>query len=388
MWRHIASNGMSLLIVLLIAAAGAIAWGKAKYQAPGPLAQAICLRVESGSSMRKVSEQLAEQGAVSAAWLFRLGAEYSGKSEALKAGSFLVTEGSSMAEIMDEITGSGVSTCGTEVVYRIGVNRAEMQVRELDPATNRFVEVAAFEPEDGAEPPPEYLEVRQAADTRYRVAMAEGATVWQVAEALKAADFMDGKITELPPEGSLAPDSYEVTPGADRAELLARMQAAQSARLAEAWRNRDEGLPVKTPEEALVLASLIEKETGVPEERRLVASVFVNRLNQGIKLQTDPAVIYGVTGGKGVLGRGLRQSELQRDTPYNTYVNAGLPPGPIANPGLAAIEAALHPESSDYIYFVADGTGGHAFARTLAEHNDNVAKWRKIEAERAAGDGD
>lgn len=388
MWRHVASNGISLLIVLGVLAAGIIAWGKARYEAAGPLEAAICVKVESGSSMRKVSEQLKERGALKEAWLFRLGADYSGRADALKAGSFLVTERASMREIVDEITGRGQSTCGTEVVFRIGVNATGMQVRELDPASNRFVEVAAFDPSaERVEIPAEYTKVRGEADTRYRVALAEGATSWQVVEALKSADFLEGNVAEVPAEGMLAPDSYEVVPGADRAELLARMETAQAARLANAWANRDEGLPVKTPEEALVLASLIEKETGVAAERGKVASVFVNRLIQGMKLQTDPAVIYGVTGGRGVLGRGLRQSELQRDTPYNTYVNAGLPPGPIANPGLAAIEAALHPESTDYLYFVADGTGGHAFARTLAEHNENVAKWRAIEAQQGASGG-
>jgi UPF0755 protein len=388
MWRHVASNGISLLIVLGVVAAGIIAWGKARFEAPGPLTAAICVKVESGTSMRKVSEQLKAQKALTEPWIFRLGASYTGKIDALKAGSFLVTEGSSMRQILDEITGRGQSTCGTEVVYRIGVNATEMQVRELDPASNRFVEVAAFDPAaEGVETPSEYTKVRGEVDTRYRVSLAEGATSWQIAEALKKAEFLEGTVAEVPPEGSLAPDSYDVAPGGDRGELIARMQTAQAARLAEAWRNRAEGLPVKTPEEALVLASLIEKETGVPEERGQVASVFVNRLDQGIKLQTDPAVIYGVTGGKGVLGRGLRQSELQRDTPYNTYVNAGLPPGPIANPGLASIEAALHPESTEFLYFVADGTGGHAFARTLAEHNENVAKWRAIEAQRGSSGG-
>ena len=145
-------------------------------------------------------------------------------------------------------------------------------------------------------------------------------------------------------------------------------------------------MPARTPEEALILASIIEKETGQPEERRQVASVFVNRLNQGIRLQTDPTVIYGVTGGQGVLGRGLRRSELDRETPYNTYRIAGLPPTPIANPSRASIEAALNPDETPYIFFVADGTGGHAFAETLDEHNRNVAAWRRIERERANQD--
>jgi UPF0755 protein len=153
--------------------------------------------------------------------------------------------------------------------------------------------------------------------------------------------------------------------------------------VAEAWADRVEGLPVETPEELVILASIIEKETGVPEERGQVASVFVNRLNRGMRLQTDPTVIYGVTKGRGVLGRGLRQSELRAATPWNTYVIEGLPPTPIANPGLASLQAAAQPLETPYIFFVADGTGGHAFAETLAEHNRNVAEWRRIEAEQA-----
>ena len=197
-------------------------------------------------------------------------------------------------------------------------------------------------------------------------------------------EAMAGKVEAVPAEGMLAPDSYDIEKGADRAALLTKMETAQAARLAEAWDARAEGLPYKTPEEALVMASIVEKETGVPEERGRVASVFLNRLEQGMKLQTDPTVIYGITKGEGVLGRGLRQSELRKETPYNTYVIDGLPPGPIANPGLESIRAALNPDKTEYLFFVADGTGGHAFAETLEEHNRNVEAWRKIEAERAA----
>ncbi len=169
--------------------------------------------------------------------------------------------------------------------------------------------------------------------------------------------------------------------------MLTRMAALQTERLSEAWANRAEGLPIDTPEEALILASIIEKETAIPEERPTVSSVFVNRLELGMRLQTDPTVIYGVTEGRGVLGRGLRQSELRGATPWNTYVIDGLPPTPIANPGLLSLEAALNPLETDYIFFVADGTGGHAFATNLADHNANVARWRQIEREReAAGD--
>lgn len=188
----------------------------------------------------------------------------------------------------------------------------------------------------------------------------------------------------MPDEGALAPDSYEVRTGDDRSAVLARMQASQEQRLAEAWEARDPGLPVASPEELLILASIVEKETGVPEERQQVASVFVNRLNQGMRLQTDPTVIYGITKGQGILGRGLRRSELRAETAWNTYVIPALPPTPIANPGLASLMAAAQPAEEDYVFFVADGTGGHAFAVTLEDHNRNVARWREIEAERGA----
>jgi UPF0755 protein len=167
-----------------------------------------------------------------------------------------------------------------------------------------------------------------------------------------------------------------------RADILDQMREAQLDRISAAWAARDPDVPLESPEELLTLASIVEKETGVPEERGTVAAVFVNRLRQGMRLQTDPTVIYGVTRGQGVLGRGLRQSELRAQTPWNTYVIDGLPPTPIANPGRASLEAAANPPDSPYVFFVADGTGGHAFAETLEEHNANVARWRQIEAER------
>ncbi len=389
MWKHIVANALTLMILGLIALGGFLAWAQSSYRAEGPLETAICLRVDSGSTMRAVSLDLAEQGAITSDMLFRVGADYAGKAAELKAGSFLVPEGASMEEIVDIVTRGGRSTCGTEVVFRVGVAGQEIQVRELDPATNRFRAIAEFDPapaEDASEPDPvaltTYETVRAEADTRYRVALAEGVTSWQVVEALKAAEFLSGEVADLPPEGALAPDSYEIRAGSARADLLAEMAERQTERLDEAWQNRAGDLPIETPEEALILASIIEKETSVPEERRQVASVFVNRLNRGMRLQTDPTVIYGVTEGRGALGRGLRRSELQRATPWNTYVIDGLPPTPIANPGQASIEAALNPDETPFIFFVADGTGGHAFSETLAEHNANVAKWRAIESER------
>ncbi len=381
MWKSVAANGLTLLILALVAVAGVIAWGQNQYRAEGPLQSAICVRVESGWTMRRVAEDLEAQGAITSPAIFRMGADYTDKASLLKAGSFLVPEGASMEEIVDIVTRGGRSTCGTEVVFRIGVTDQEIEVRELDPETERFVTRAEFDPAQEAVDPA-YVAVRENADTRYRVALAEGVTSWQVTEALRLADFLTGEVAEVPPEGALAPESYEVVPASERGALLDRMEALQTGRLAEVWANRDEDLPIGTPEEALILASIIEKETGVAEERGTVASVFVNRLREGMRLQTDPTVIYGVTEGRGVLGRGLRQSELRRETPWNTYVITGLPPTPIANPGLASLRAAVSPDETDLLFFVADGSGGHAFARTLAEHNENVARWRAIERQR------
>ncbi|MFK7746330.1 MAG: endolytic transglycosylase MltG [Roseobacter sp.] len=383
MWRHIASNAVTMLIVLLFLMGGVILWGKGQYDGPGPLTEAMCVEVPSGTNMRRVSQTLEDDGAVTSGAIFRMGADYAEKASQLKAGSYLVPPNASMAQIVDTITRGGASTCGTEVVYRIGVTRIGVQLRELDPVTNQFVEKASFNPaEDTA--PEIYLDRKSSAGTRFRVALAEGVTSWQIVEGLKAMDVLEGTVEVIPPEGSLAPDSYEVRPGDARVDVLDRMQSAQYRRVAAAWEGRAKDLPIETPEELLVLASIIEKETAVAEERGQVASVFVNRLNRGMRLQTDPTVIYGVTEGRGVLGRGLRQSELRGATPWNTYVIDGLPPTPIANPGRASLEAAAQPLETPYIFFVADGTGGHAFAETLAEHNRNVAEWRKIEAARAA----
>lgn len=381
MWRALASNMLTILAVVLFLLAGIILWGKSQYVAEGPLETAICLRVERGSNMTRVSRELERKGAVASSMIFRIGADYSGKNHELKAGSYLLHEGSSMAGIVDAITRGGASSCGTEIVYRVGVTRSTAELREMDPATQRFEEMAQFDPATDAAPEI-YAARRAEPDTRYRIALAEGVTSWQVVEALKAMDVLAGDAGEIPAEGTLAPDSYEVNPGAQRQEVLVRMQEAQRLRLNAAWESRQEGLPLASADELLILASIIEKETGVAEERGLVASVFVNRLNQGMRLQTDPSVIYGITKGRGGLGRGLRQSEIRSITPWNTYVIQGLPPTPIANPGDQSLAAAANPAASDYLFFVADGSGGHVFAATLDEHNRNVARWREIEAER------
>lgn len=382
MWRNLASNMLTLLVLALVAVAGLIAWGQSQYVSEGPLERAICLQVPQGGSMTRVADNLAEQGAISNATIYRLGADYTGKAPQLKAGSFLIEPGSSMQEIVATITGDGRSTCGTEILYIIAVNGQEKRVRELDPETQEFIVTAEFDPKAEGEVPAEYTAALEDVATQFRLVVVEGVTSWQVVEGLKATEILTGEIAEIPPEGSLAPREFAIRPGTDRNDLLAQMTAQQQEWLSEAWANRSENAVVETPEEALILASIIEKETALAEERFLVSSVFTNRLKQGIKLQTDPTVIYGVTEGKGVLGRGLRRSELRARTPWNTYVIDGLPPTPIANPGRASIEAALNPDDSDYIFFVAktlDPRDGHNFAATLDEHNRNVAAYRALE---------
>ncbi|MGV8987308.1 MAG: endolytic transglycosylase MltG [Cypionkella sp.] len=379
MWRSLASNALTLFIVVFVLLAGLITWGQRKYESPGPLTQTICFKIDKGAKMSTVSAALAQQGAISDARIFRIGAEYSGLSGKLKFGSYLLASGTSMQEVATVLTTGGQSTCGQDVNLRIGVTGTEVVLRSYDAAAGGYVEVAKFDPTAGPAPQA-YADAENEADLRWRVTMAEGVTSWQVAESLKAADFLTGDLKTVPLEGTLAPQSYEIEKGSDRAALIAQMAAKQTSILAELWPERVDGLPYKSVQEALIMASIVEKETGVAEERARVASVFLNRLAQGMKLQTDPTVIYGVTKGQGLLGRGLRQSELRRETPWNTYVISGLPSTPICNPGRAAIEAALKPENTDFLFFVASGTGGHAFSASLAEHNKNVAKWRALEA--------
>ena len=394
MWRHVAANALTFFIVALFLVAGLVTWGINEYSDEGPLAEAICFRVEGGSTMRQVSQQLASQGAISSPAIFRMGSDYTERNEDLKQGSFLIPARASMEEITDIVTRNGASSCGTEVVYIVGVNAARARVRDLDPATGEFEETAAFDPTADAPVPPEYEAVRAKPDTTYRLVVAEGVTSWQIVQALNALDVLEGDVSTIPAEGTLATQDYAIAPGTPVQALLSQMEETQSAILAAAWENRAANLPFDTPEEALTLASIVEKETGVPEERPMVASVLVNRLRDGMALQFDPTIIYGITRGQGLLDRPIRQSDIEGTTErrlhgeveYNTYVINGLPAGPIANPGRAAIEAAVNPATTDYLYFVANGTGGHAFATTLDEHNENVARWREIEAEQGEAD--
>ncbi len=227
----------------------------------------------------------------------------------------------------------------------------------------------------------------QAGDTVVRrMTIAEGLTTAEILDLIAVTEGLSGPVPEQAavPEGALLPETYHFSLGDSRAALVARMAAARNAVLRQLWAGRKAGLPLKSPEEALVLASIVERETAVPEERARVAGVFINRLNLEMRLQSDPTVAYGLRENDAPLDRPLRRRDLEVDHPYNTYVHRGLPPGPIANPGVASIAAVLNPAETDELYFVADGTGGHAFARTLAEHNRNVERWRRIQREQRA----
>ncbi len=328
MIRHIASNALTLLILAMMMVGGVIAWGTSQMDKAGGVAEDVVFEVRAGDRLTTVSDRLLASGLISNATIFRISARSTGEDKQLKYGEYKIPAYSSMRQILALVT-SG---------------------RSLS----------------------------------YQVTIPEGLTSFQIVALLMNQPLLTGDLTDIPPEGSLAPDTYSISKGDTRASVIRRMTLAQHRILTDAWGLRAEGLPLKTPDEALTLASIIEKETAVPAERAMVASVFINRLNRGMRLQTDPTVIYGVTKGKGNLGRGLRQSELRTKTDWNTYVIEGLPATPIANPGKDSIEAALNPATSNFVFFVADGTGGHAFSETIGEHNRNVRKWRKIEAKKRA----
>jgi UPF0755 protein len=214
----------------------------------------------------------------------------------------------------------------------------------------------------------------------------EGLTSEQIMARLNENEILTGEVSEVPREGSLMPDTYKFERGMTRQQLVNLMQAKQREATTQIWSRRSPDLPIKTPQELVILASVIEKETGRGDERARVASVFVNRLSKRMKLQSDPTIVYGLVGGKGTLGRGILRSEIEKPTPYNTYAIEGLPPGPIANPGRAALEAAANPSKTKDLYFVADGTGGHAFAENYEQHQRNVGRWRQVERSKAGGE--
>ncbi|MCR6628795.1 MAG: endolytic transglycosylase MltG [Magnetospirillum sp.] len=219
----------------------------------------------------------------------------------------------------------------------------------------------------------------------HKLTVAEGLSTRQVLALVDEADYLAGSVTRSPAEGTLLPETWYLSRDDQRDEVVARMEKSMRALMEQLWPQRAAELPIKSKEQALVLASIVERETGIKAERPMVAAVFINRLRLGMKLQSDPTVIYGVSDKLGVLDRPVTRADLDNPHPWNTYVIDGLPPTPIANPGRASIEAVLHPADTDALYFVADGSGGHVFARSLDEHNKNVANWRKVEKARRAG---
>ena len=278
-----------------------------------------------------------------------------------------IPAGSTSQEIASTLEREGVVDSAPLTMLGISALR---QVMKIEPKAGEY----AFE---ARAPLLDVLrQLRRGNIVTYKVSIPEGFTTWQVIERLKANEVLTGEITDVPKEGELLPDTYVFTRGRTRQSIIDQMKAAQTRLLEQLWESRKPDLQVKTPEEAVTLASLVEKETGKADERAKVAGVFANRLRKGMRLQSDPTIIYGITLGQGKLDRPLYRSDIRKKTDYNTYQIDGLPPTPIANPGRASLEAVLNPVDTDYVYFVADGSGGHAFAVTLEEHNANVRQWR------------
>ena len=377
----LASNAITLAIVAVLGVCGVVVAGAHQFTRSGPHDGAFFFDIPKGQTISGVAAGLADLGAITSEIVFRYGAKFTGQDTKIKHGTFQIDSHASMSEILETITSSSASRRRYVATYHAKASGGELTLIERLAGSDETIEIAKFlGSEDATEP---YLEILNSGiPIEFRVVITEGLTVWQVVEAINDAEFLEGEAGLMPDEGSLAPDTYEVARGAAADDLISRMIDSQNEIMEEEWAQRPDDSFVATPREALILASIIEKETGVSSERGLVASVFVNRLQTGMRLQSDPTVVYGITEGRGILGRGLRQSELKRKTPFNTYEIDGLPPTPIANPGRAAIRAALNPAESDFLFFVADGTGSHAFAKTYDEHRANVRKWRQIERER------
>lgn len=299
------------------------------FSGPGPSPSPTQLVFAEGSNLPQIAKSLDQGGVISTATGFVIAAKLTGASRRLKAGEYEFPAHASMSKVLDMI--------------------------------------------------------HRGQTVRRQITLPEGITSAMVVDILRANKYLTGPVTE-PPEGSVLPETYQIKRGESRKQVLARMMAAQDALLAKLWPARQSGLPFKSVYEAVIMASIVEKETGLAKERPHIAAVFINRLRLGMRLETDPTIIYGLTKGR-PLGRGLRRSELLAKTAYNTYAISGLPPTPIANPGKAALEAVLNPLKSDDLFFVADGSGGHAFATTYDEHTRNVANWRKIERAAAIQQG-
>jgi UPF0755 protein len=322
---------MTVIVCLTIAAAGTVYYAMSTYEDNGPLTANTNFIVRNGAGIQEIASSLERNNIVSDGRVFRFMSEaYLEDNDTLKAGEYEIKAGSSMQEIM-QLLKSGKSIL-------------------------------------------------------YSVSLPEGLTVKQMFSRLSGDPVLEGDLpVQVPAEGTLRPDTYKFSRGTKRAEIVAQMAAAQKQLVDQIWEKRDPDLPIASRDEFVTLASIVEKETGIADERSRVASVFINRLEKGMRLQSDPTIIYGIFGGDGKpADRPILKSDLEKDTPYNTYLIKGLPPTPIANPGRAALEAVSNPSRTSDLYFVADGTGGHVFAATLDEHNNNVRRWRKIEAEKAA----
>ena len=319
------------IIILAIVLGGALAIGKQRFEAPGPLEQEKVVNIPRGG-VQDVADVLLREGVIDQKWVFIGGVLALKARDELKSGEYRFARHATLRDIVDTLVEGKVV--------------------------------------------PHY------------VTIPEGLTSEQIVARLLENEMLTGNLREIPREGTLLPETYKFERGTTREQMIQRMQAAQKRVLQEAWERRSPDLPLKTPEQLVVLASIVEKETGKAEERTRVAAVFVNRLRQRMKLQSDPTIVYGLVGGKGALGRPIMRSEIEQPTPYNTYVIEGLPPGPIANPGRASIEATANPSRTKELYFVADGTGGHTFSETLDQHQRGVARLRQIEKqarEAAAG---
>jgi len=323
---------LTLIVGGIVIVAAVAYWSYQDLQKPGPSTADTTVVIESGTSVNGIARQLEDAGVIRDARTFSWRARFLPDGQSLKAGEYRFP-----------------AAISAEAAMHMMIDGKVVQ---------------------------------------YSVTVAEGLTSYQILERITAAPDLEGAVpTALPEEGSLLPETYQFNRGDTRAEIVARMGQAMDDTMAELWPKRAKDLPLSTPQEAIILASIVEKETGVAAERPRVAAVFINRLRQGIPLQSDPTIIYFLAGGKGPLDRALTYDDLAKPDPYNSYLNTGLPPGPIANPGRASLEAVLNPPVTKELYFVADGTGGHAFAETLEQHNENVKKWRKIQKEKKNGTG-
>ena len=322
---------MTLALFGAIFFVGIIWYGKTEFESPGPLAEATTFTVPKGATFSSIVPGLVEKNIIKQQGplrVFTQGVRVVGQASGLKAGEFVFTPGMSMRAVMEQLT------------------------------EGRAIE--------------------------YSITFPEGWTSFRIMDRIAANEELEGDVPPIPAEGTLLPNTYSFQRGDSRESIVSKLQEGQKKALHDIWHSRAPDLPLRSQEELVILASIIEKETGIASERRHIASVFINRLRKGMRLQTDPTVIYGLWGGRGKPKDrgGLRRSELDKKTPYNTYQINGLPSGPIANPGIESLRAAANPLETDDLFFVADGTGGHVFAKTLKEHNSNVANWRAIEHQR------